>query len=229
MAGAADRQRDRRSVANRDRLLPRFERCAAVRGQIPAGIVRIELFDEKVRDVAGRRRKTPGDPVVVADHDQRHARGRAAGDFALRRPEPREIPDPGSGKSEMRVVGQQRLAARAVRAVDDPVVRGIGRADFRGEAGIERIERQMFGRSPPAPPRWSAPPSGSSGRERRAARATGCARAGPAATRRGSFRSAPDPSPCPRQGCRPAAISPAQSAAIGTPAAARRDASRETH
>ena len=116
-------------VSCRDR-----ERRAALRGQIAAGIGGIDLLDEEILDIGGRRREAPGDPLVVADHDQRDARRGAAGDLVLRRLQPREIPEARRGKAEMRVVGEQRLAAGAVRAVDDPVVRGVIRPDDRAAA-----------------------------------------------------------------------------------------------
>ncbi len=81
--------------------------------------------------------------VVVADHDERRAGDGAAGNLTVGRPQPGEIPEARRTEGEMRIVGEDRLAAVTMRPVDDPVVRGIVKTDDRRQFSVKPVERQL--------------------------------------------------------------------------------------
>jgi len=83
-----------------------------LRGQIAAGVVGIDPLDKEVLDIRRRRRQTPGDPLIVADENERAARGGPAGDVVLRGFQPGEIPEARRTEIEMRIICEKRLAAR---------------------------------------------------------------------------------------------------------------------
>ena len=143
MPGGADRQPDRCVAAHLDHLFPRHEGGAAVGSQIAGRVCRIDLLDEQILDIAGRCREAPGNAVIVPDDNQGDAGDGAAGYLAVWRFQPRQVPEPRRGKAEMRIIGEDRLAAVGMCAIDDPVVRGINRSDPWRQRRIKRIERQL--------------------------------------------------------------------------------------
>ncbi len=79
--------------------MPGDKRRAALRGQISAGVGRVDFLDEQILDIGGRRREAPGDVVVVADHDERHPGRGGAGDLAARRFRRARYHGPGAPKA----------------------------------------------------------------------------------------------------------------------------------
>ncbi len=136
-------------VAHRDDgvgLASHADRLAALPEPLPlpavavAGrIVRVQLFDEEVLHVRLERRQAPGDSVVVADDHARKARQRGSGRAKAGRVERGEIPDRRRAQAEVRIVGEDRPAARRARARNDPGVAAPILAGGQAEAG-ERVE-----------------------------------------------------------------------------------------
>ena len=90
----------------------------------------IDALEIQILDVGGDVGFAPGDETIASDGDGRRAGKRRADHVEVAGGHVREIPERGNVRAEMRIVGEQRLAARRQRAVDDPVVRSerFGRA-----------------------------------------------------------------------------------------------------
>src|SRR5690606_24988822 len=95
----------------------------------------VESLDVEVHDVRAEVGETPGDAVVVADHDARQTREAEPRDVVaagVREPpavQPDLVPDPRHTWSQMWVVGQQRLSTHGERPRHDPRVRPQTRTD----------------------------------------------------------------------------------------------------
>jgi len=76
----------------------------------------VELLEIKVLHVRPGVGRRPGDAVIAAEHDSRHAGQRGADGVQPGRMQVREVPDAGRGEAKVRIVRQQRLAARRARA-----------------------------------------------------------------------------------------------------------------
>ncbi len=77
----------------------------------------------KILDVVAEIGNAPGDALVVADDDRRHTRQRNAGDIETGRLQVHLIPRRGNRPLQVRIAGQNRLAAGRVLARDNPGVR----------------------------------------------------------------------------------------------------------
>jgi hypothetical protein len=97
-----------------------LERLAAALDRLLLALVLVrvagDLFEVEIGDVGVHRRHTPGDAVVVADHDAGHTGEREPGDVirALLRDLPAVqadlIPDARHGRCQVWIVGEDRLA-----------------------------------------------------------------------------------------------------------------------
>ena len=99
---------------------------------------RIEPFAIEILDVGGDVGFAPGDVAVASDRHRRRARQRGADDVEVAGRHVRQIPERGHVRAEMRIVGEQRLAAGGQRAVDDPVVRAERFGPSRRRAAARR-------------------------------------------------------------------------------------------
>jgi len=134
-------QRDRFGAADGDALLDDRERARTIRRLI--GIRAGEAFDEDVLAVGVGGGESPGEAFVAADHDERHARAGGAGqEPPAGQFDAREIPQDRRLEAEMRVVGEQRRAARRPLRGERP---GVGRRSGQG-AGLRpgRQRRQRL-------------------------------------------------------------------------------------
>ena len=104
-----------------DGFLDDAERARAFGREVAAGSV--QLFDVEVLHVGAGVRKAPGDALVVPDDYARHAGQRRADDVDAGRGDLREVPHRWRGEAEVRIVGEQRLAAFRARTRHHPVVR----------------------------------------------------------------------------------------------------------
>ena len=136
-------------AVHQDDLVADRERRKAVRRQILRGVVRIDPLDEQVLGVGAGVGEAPGDLAVVAQHHPRQARHGGADQLALGRLEMGEIPGAGRAQAQMRVVGEQRRAARGAAAIQHPGVRAQARRRRRRQHGGERIGRQRCARARP--------------------------------------------------------------------------------
>ena len=167
-----------------DDLVAGRERRRAVRRQILRRIVRIDPLDEQVLGVGAGIGEAPGDGAVVAQHHARQARHGGADQLALGRLEVREVPGPGRAQAQMRVVREQRRAARGAAAIQHPGVRAQARRRRRRQRRGERIGRQPAReldqgdrracRARPATDRRSGPRTGAWRGARAAARRASC-------------------------------------------------------
>ena len=82
----------------------------------------IECLEVKILHIRLIVGEAPGDALVVADNDHRRPRQREAFHVPTRGREVNFVPDGGDHELEMRVVGQQGLAGRGMRAAYHPVV-----------------------------------------------------------------------------------------------------------
>ena len=85
-------------------------------------IRRIECLDVQILHVRHVVREAPRDALVVPDHDERRPGQGESLHVPARRRQVNLIPYRRQVQLEVRVVGQQRLSIRRVRAVHDPVV-----------------------------------------------------------------------------------------------------------
>jgi len=136
----AHAQLNRRRALDDDRFRNHRDRFlrAAEFGEVSGGIeaLAIEVLDVR-RDVG----RAPRDELITSERDSRNAGERAAGDFkAVGSRHVREVPRRRQPCAEMRIVGEQRLAARGQRAVHDPVV---GAEAVGGRAGQELTRRRV--------------------------------------------------------------------------------------
>ena len=100
---------------NRERLLR-----ASKRGE-PAR--RVDRLAVEILDVRDDVRRAPRDAAVAPERDDRGTRKRRAADVELPGGHVGQIPDRRDSCSEVRIVGEQRLARGRERPVHDPVVR----------------------------------------------------------------------------------------------------------
>ena len=183
---------------------------------------RVDVFDEEVLDVGLERGQPPGDPVVVPDQHGGNAGQRRAGRPQAGSVEGGEIPDGRRSQPEMRIVGEDRFAARRSGSRRGPrsCCRDSRRLRFRAPRAARRPGRR--GPSPgPATGTGGffaeAPGAGQSvgGQDRRlgararqelggALRARRPRRSGRGGSRRARCRRDPTPSSFPRRACRPA-------------------------
>ncbi len=80
----ADRQFDGSAALHDDHLMPGSRRARCLAASDSGRDRRVDLLDKQILDIGGRRRKSPGDPLVVADHDERRARPRCRRRFRAR-------------------------------------------------------------------------------------------------------------------------------------------------
>ena len=74
-------------------------------------------------NVGIRGRQSPGDRIVLAEHEDRGAGQRGALDGSFGRDDAGQIPEDWRTEFEMRVVGEDRLAGQRPRSGDHPLVR----------------------------------------------------------------------------------------------------------
>ena len=96
----------------------------------------IEVLAIQILDVGEHVGLAPRDVSIAADRHRRRAWQRGADDVEVARRHVRQIPERGHVRGEVRIVGEQGLAARGERAVDDPVVRPEA---LGGAAAAEQI------------------------------------------------------------------------------------------
>ena len=85
-------------------------------------IVRVNALDEQVLRIGVGRRETPGEVAIVAHRKEGLTGQGCAGAGKFRRDDTRQVPDARRHEAQMGVVGQQRFAAGAAVAIDDPLV-----------------------------------------------------------------------------------------------------------
>ena len=132
VAGAADLDRlgrgfpfDRDGVAReRKGGWPRW------RG-VTSGLARFQALDDQVKDIRAGRRHAPGDASIVTEHDARNPGSAGADAAEARRLEPDEVPDARCAELQMRIVGEERLAAARARAREHPAIRRVWRRRLR--------------------------------------------------------------------------------------------------
>ena len=159
----ADVDADRRAALDRDRFGDHDDAllCATELGELAR---RVEMLAVQIFDIGGDVGGAPRDEAIASERDGRRARQRRADHLEIAADHVREIPGGRQPRAEMRIVGQERLAASRQRAVDDPVVRtdrlsarvaeqkiadgriagreraekrrGVGRAGLAGQAGL---------------------------------------------------------------------------------------------
>jgi hypothetical protein len=149
VACAADHQLDIGAATHRDLLAADLEGARPLWRQVAVAGAIDEALDVEVLHVGHHVGDAPGDTIVAPDHDAGQARNRGADDVARRCAHMGEIPDRRIGDQQMRVVGQQWLAAGAACTRDDPVVRcrrsgrqcrSEGRHALPVEVAVERSE-----------------------------------------------------------------------------------------
>ena len=96
----------------------------------------VEVLAIEILDVRGDVGRAPGDELVASERDRRRAGKRAADDVEVAGGHVREVPGGRQPRAEMRIVGEQRLAGRRHRAVDDPVV---GPEPFGARAAEQKV------------------------------------------------------------------------------------------
>ena len=143
MTAGADGHGHVLAATYRNDLLARLERKAALGRQVAGRVGRIDLLDEDVGGVAMGGGEAPGDTAIMADQQHRHARyGRArlhqAGGF-----DPRQIPERRVAQPEMRIIGQQRLAAGGMAAIQRPDIGGKPGRQGRGQC-CQRARRKLW-------------------------------------------------------------------------------------
>ena len=179
--GLAHAQHHVLAVLDLDDLAADLEPAVAGRRQVAGGVLRIELLDEEVLGVRSGVGEAPGDPAVVPEHHERHPGEGRPDDVAARPGEMGEVPHRRHGEAEVRVVREERLSRRALRARDRPAIRAGKPARGREREPRRCGERAGGGR-------------GGAGRRRPAIRSGGGvdARVGrrPLARRRGGGRRA---------------------------------------
>ncbi len=125
----ANREVDGLPTGDLDRLVPDLERERRARMEVRDGIGGVGVDREEVLDIRVDVRRAPGDVVVVAEDDARHARERDADDVVRAggadcpAAKPVDEPDRRHPDAEVRVVGEERRLRAALRRRDDPVVR----------------------------------------------------------------------------------------------------------
>ena len=73
MPGRADRELDVGAAFHMNCLFPSLERLRSVGAEIFRRVGRIDGFDEEVLNVRIRGRQSPGDRIVLAEHEDRGA------------------------------------------------------------------------------------------------------------------------------------------------------------
>ena len=101
---------------------------------VAAGIGWILVFEKEILGVGVGVGETPGDPVVVTDHDARDPREGVADELVARTLEADLVPDRGVPHGEVRITGEDRLTGRGPRAGEGPAVG----ADAAAGTGKER-------------------------------------------------------------------------------------------
>ena len=104
---------DSRRALDLDRFVHDRERAMTVRRDVAAGA--IELLEIEVLHVGTGIGCAPRDLVVAPDDDARHAGQRRTDLIEARRMQVSEVPDVRRAQPEMRIVGEQRFAARRAR------------------------------------------------------------------------------------------------------------------
>ena len=90
----------------------------------------IEFLDVEVLNIRAVVGKSPGDTVVVADHDQRSAGHSESLDIPARTSEMHFVPDGGNRQLQVRIVSEKRSAGGRVISADDPIVAPEAVTDF---------------------------------------------------------------------------------------------------
>jgi hypothetical protein len=106
-------------------------------------VVGLEALEVQVLHIGAGVGEAPGDVFILAEHDHRQARHRRAGGLEAVRArhfDARDVPQRRCRDLQMRVVGQQRLAARRLRAGDDPVVRAHAFDTRRRRDGLQVVD-----------------------------------------------------------------------------------------
>ena len=115
----------------------RLERLEPVWRQIFLWVLRIQLLYIDVLIIKIGRGDPPSQLLAAACQDGGHAGDCAADHAATFQLQPRQIPDRGRGKAQMRIIGQQRATRRRTRRRGSPGVRGSG--EFGRREGRQRI------------------------------------------------------------------------------------------
>ena len=123
-----------------DGFKPRLERARSVGRQVATGAV--ELLEIKILHVGPGVGEAPRNARIAADEDAGKARKGGADHVEPRRAQLGEVPNRRRGQTEMRIVREERLAARRVRARNRPAVRSqreIGVGAGRGACDARRL------------------------------------------------------------------------------------------
>ena len=145
VARSAHRQRHVRLALDLDHFAARVELLPALRREyLPGAIDALYIQVLHVRPGVGH---APGDALVAAQHYERYARERRTHHFQARRREMGEIPHSGRRQTQVRIVGEQRLAAGTAAAGQHPVVGSavLGQAGKRERCELGRIELPIQG------------------------------------------------------------------------------------
>ena len=130
------RARDQRDVGlafHLDDLVDGLEARPAVGRLVLRAVVGLDALEVEVLHIGAGIGEAPCDMLVLAEDHAGQRRHRRAGHLQLRCLDAREVPQRRRAQLQVRVVGEQRLAALGVRAVHNPVVRadafdaGLGR------------------------------------------------------------------------------------------------------
>ncbi|MCY1288712.1 hypothetical protein D9M70_377670 [compost metagenome] len=148
VARAADFQRHVGRALDADGLGAGLEAGPAVRGLVLGLAAGPQPFDKQVLHVRRGIGQTPCDAVVVPEHHHRNAGQRGAGHVESRGGHAGEIPQRRRLQTQVRVVGQHRLARLRMRTGDHPVVRAhaldIARRRLVADAGHGIRQRRQL-------------------------------------------------------------------------------------
>ena len=112
-----------------------FELRPASRHLIFAPVVGIDALQIEVLRIGAGIGLAPGHMAIAARDDCGNSGQRAANDVFVPKGKMSEIPNRGDAESEVRIVGEQRLARDGVRAIHRPIV---GRRDVRHAGDLAR-------------------------------------------------------------------------------------------
>ena len=140
VARAAHGQRHIRLALYLDRFAARGEFLPALRREDLAGV--IDALHIKILHVRPGIGEAPGNGFIAPEHHGGHARQGRPHHFEPGRGEMSEVPYCGRSQAQVRIVGEERLAARSAAARQHPVVgcAVLGEAGKRERGEFARVE-----------------------------------------------------------------------------------------
>ena len=110
------------TVLDADDFLACFEGRAAAGNEISVGVVRMQALDKQILHIRIGIGEAPSEVQRASEDRQREAGQGGAGDIQPWRADMGEIPKARNLQSQMRIVGEERMAAHGMFAGEHPIV-----------------------------------------------------------------------------------------------------------